>query len=259
MKKTLSLILALMLALTLVSCGNDDSGAKNDNEAEIIEDEVLDKDKEDTGEDKENSDKEKEKDKDKEKGKEKDKEKAEETEKSEKSEREESEKDEPKKESEKKPETSDKPAESKPGESKPAESTSTSEKTLGNTLLADFKTKAKAGMSNEEIANGLLRNPAIMFGGATNPVAPGDYLPGFDENEIKGYKSGVAFMPMIGAIPFVGYVFELDGTVGSSEFIARLKKKANMRWLVCAEAEEMVAGSEGNKVFFVMCPKSLES
>lgn len=151
-----------------------------------------------------------------------------------------------------------KPAENKPVENKPAETPSTANKTLGNVLLADFKAKAASGMDAEAIAGGLLKNPAILFGGATNPVAPGDYLPGFDESEIKGFKSGVAFMPMIGSIPFVGYVFELDGTVGASEFISSLKKSANLRWLVCAEAEEMVAGSEGNKVFFVMCPKSLE-
>ena len=89
------------------------------------------------------------------------------------------------------------------------------------------------------------------------PVEEG-LLSGFDNAEIKGFKKGAVFMPMIGSIAFVGYVFELESASETSAFISMLKKNANPRWNICVEADETVAGSYGNKVFFVMCPKSLE-
>ena len=138
--------------------------------------------------------------------------------------------------------------EAKPETSAPA--------TLGNTLLADFKTKA-SGSDVVAIAESLLQNPAIKFGGGAMPVEPG-LLSGFDNNEITGFKSGAVFMPMIGSIPFVGYVFELENAADAPAFISKLKSSANLRWNVCVEADEMVAGSVGTKVFFVMCPTSLD-
>ncbi len=168
-----------------------------------------------------------------------------------------------------KPQTQEKPVqkpEEKPAEQqqqKPAEKPieKPAEKpvvtTLGKTLLADFKTKAASGMSSQEIADGLLANPAIKFGGGAMPVEEG-LLSGFDNAEIKGFKTGVMFAPMIGSIPFVGYVFELENATDAPSFIANLEKNANRRWNICVEADEMVTGSAGNKVFFVMCPTTLE-
>ena len=127
---------------------------------------------------------------------------------------------------------------------------------VGNTLLADFK--AKAGSSNAlSIAEALLANPVIKFSGGAMAVEPG-FLTGFDNTEIKGFKEGAMFAPMIGTIPFVGYVFTLEDSVNASDFISTLKSSANLRWNICTSADEMVAGSSGNKVFFVMCPKSFE-
>lgn len=151
---------------------------------------------------------------------------------------------------EEKPETT---PEAKP-EVKPEEKPEA--KTLGQTLLADFKSKA-ASMGTEELANALLSNPAIQFMGGAMSVEEG-LLSGFDNAEIKGFKSGAVFMPMIGSIPFIGYVFELENASDVSAFIKNLENNANRRWNICVEAEEMVTGSAGNKVFFVMCPKSLE-
>lgn len=244
MKKFLTLILAIAIAMTFVACKKEET--KKPQNDEINTEEELIEEIEDVKEEAEQDENEDKKPETEKPAENKPEQKPEESKPQDKPQ-------------DTKPEEKpqQKPEENKPQE-KPEDTPAVTEKTLGNTLLADFKTKAKAGKSAEAIANELLSNPAILFGGATNPVAPGDYLPGFDEGEIKGFKSGYAFMPMIGSIPFVGYVFELDGTVGASDFISTLKKNANLRWLVCAEAEEMVAGSEGNKVFFVMCPKSLE-
>ena len=89
------------------------------------------------------------------------------------------------------------------------------------------------------------------------PVEPG-LLSGFDNAEITGFKEGVMFGPAIGSIAFVGYVFELEEGTDAEAFKTTLKDNANLRWNICVAAEEMVVESEGNKVFFVMCPASFD-
>ncbi len=129
--------------------------------------------------------------------------------------------------------------------------------TLGNTLLADFKKKANSGMDSLSIAEALVTSPVIKFSCGAMPVEEG-LLSGFGNTEIKGFKSGAMFAPMIGSIPFVGYIFELSDGTNTSSFISTLKSNADLRWNICVAADEMVTGSVGNKVFFVMCPTSLE-
>ena len=162
-----------------------------------------------------------------------------------------------------KPETN---AESKPADNggqstenkqEPAEPEAEVPKTVGNILLADFRAKA-ASMDVLSLAEALVSNSVMsnIMAGAME-VEPG-FLTGFDNNEITGFKSGAVFMPMIGTIPFVGYVFELENGADASSFISNLKSSANLRWNICTTADEMVSGSVGNKVFFVMCPASFE-
>lgn len=131
--------------------------------------------------------------------------------------------------------------------------------TLGTTLLGVFKATAEANpdMTAEEIANIVISDPVIQFGPATMPVEEG-FLSGFDNYEVKGFSEGVMFAPMIGSIAFVGYVFTLADGADVDAFIADLEANANPRWNICVEAEETVTGSVGNKVFFLMCPKSIE-
>lgn len=135
------------------------------------------------------------------------------------------------------------------GEQNPAETT------VGSTLLADFKAN-NAGTA-QEIADRILKNEIIQFMGTTMPVEEG-LLTGFDNTEIKGFKEGVMFAPMIGSIPFVGYIFELAEGTDAETFKTTLKDSANLRWNICVAAEETIVESEGNKVFFLMCPKSFE-
>lgn len=126
-------------------------------------------------------------------------------------------------------------------------------RSVGNTLLADFKTRAASGGSALSIAEGLASNSVIKVPVGAIPVEPG-YLTGFDNTEIKGFKEGAMFAPMIGTIPFVGYVFTLENAADAPAFISSLKAGANLRWNICTSADEMVTGSAGNKVFFVMSP-----
>ena len=218
MKKILSIILVLAIALSFAACGKKNTEETLNNDVE--NNEVVETEKEEVLED----------------------------------EKEPEEKPEvkPEEKPEAKPETKPevKP-ETKP-EEKPEEP-----KTVGATLLADFKSKAKDSASALSIAEALITNKVIAFSGAAMPVEEG-FLTGFDNTEIKGFKEGAMFAPMIGTIPFVGYVFTLADGTNAADFISTLKSAANLRWNICTSAEEMVAGSAGNKVFFVMCPENFD-
>lgn len=129
--------------------------------------------------------------------------------------------------------------------------------TIGQTLLADFQAQVEAGTTGaQELADGVLANSVIEFKGMTMAVEAG-YLTGFDE-EIHGFEEGVMFSPMIGSIPFVGYVFTLAEDADADAFVQMLKDKANPRWNICTEADETIVESVEKTVFFLMCPSSFE-
>jgi len=159
----------------------------------------------------------------------------------------------------------EKPVENKPVEELPAEKPQEEQKqeentssSVGNVLLKDFKSKAATSTNMQELAQSLIENPIIQFMGGAMEIEEG-YLSGFDNVEIKGFKSGAMFAPMIGSIPFVGYVFELENEADVAGFIKTLEDNANLRWNICVTADEMVSGSVGNKVFFVMSPTTFDA
>ena len=131
--------------------------------------------------------------------------------------------------------------------------------TLGQTMLKDFQETVTADpdMTAQEIADDLMTNPAILFAPATMPVEEG-FLSGFT-TEITGFEEAVMFAPMIGSIPFVGYVFTLGEDADVDAFIDTLEANADLRWNICVEAEEMVVDNSDNTVFFLMCPTELEA
>lgn len=150
--------------------------------------------------------------------------------------------------------------ESKTEDGLQADDESTSESMATGTpaqiLKADFLTKMDDGQmtKTEDIATALVANPVIVFSPATMPVEPG-FLNGFTE-EIKGFSEGTMFGPAIGAIPFIGYVFHVDGDV--HDFMSQLKEKADLRWNVCTQADEMVCEAKGDMVVFIMAPATFE-
>ena len=130
--------------------------------------------------------------------------------------------------------------------------------TPANELKAQFVELAKGEDSALQIAEKLVGNTEIIpFAGGAMEVEPG-LLSGFDNYEVKGFRSGAMFAPMIGSIAFVGYVFELEDGADAEAFVNELTANSNPRWNVCVEAEETVTAVEGNKVFFVMSPLSFE-
>lgn len=85
------------------------------------------------------------------------------------------------------------------------------------------------------------------------------YLQGFGNYNFAGLdtEKSAIFLPMIGSA-FVGYIFELPDGTDAESFIKTLEENANLRWQICVSAEQMVVGSVGNKVFFVMCRTTVE-
>lgn len=124
--------------------------------------------------------------------------------------------------------------------------------TLGQTLYKDFTTKVDAGEKDPQaLADAILSSGLLPFDGLSAEVVPG-WLMGFTA-DIEGFEKAVMFGPAIGAIPFVGYVFQLDSADSCEAFCAKLLENADPRWNICTEADETVCGSAENLVFFVMC------
>ena len=131
--------------------------------------------------------------------------------------------------------------------------------TVGYMLTQEFHAlKAETPeITAQEMADAILANPMILFDGASMPIEEG-LLTGFGNTEITGFKEGVMFAPMIGSIPFVGYVFSLEEDADVDAFMQTLKDNADPRWNICTEAEETVVENADNMVFFVMCPSQFE-
>ena len=127
--------------------------------------------------------------------------------------------------------------------------------TVGEFLAADFKDNPDG--TAQEVVDRLIQNEVLPFDAVTMPVEPG-LLMGFDNAEITGFSEGVTFAPMMGTIPFVGYVFALEDGVDVDAFTQNLKDNANLRWNICTEAEEMTVEVQGNTVLFVMSPMNFE-
>lgn len=111
--------------------------------------------------------------------------------------------------------------------------------------------------TSADIASELINSDMIEFSGDTMAVEPG-FLTGFGNEEITGFEDGTMFAPIIGSIPFVGYIFTLGDDTDVDSFKQMLSDNANPRWNICTEADETVIENVGNKVFFVMCPISFE-
>lgn len=125
-------------------------------------------------------------------------------------------------------------------------SAETAADTVGGKYVACFNASDAKDASTmaDELISGVPSDMELV----TMEVEPG-YLNGFT-TEISGFTKGTMFSPMIGSIPFVGYVFESDDATSLEE---TLKGNADLRWNICTEADEMVSATKGNLVFFMMC------
>ena len=131
-----------------------------------------------------------------------------------------------------------------------------SDGSVAQVLASDFKNKVKDEKNPQKLADELLKNEVIKFNGATMTVEQGP-LNGFSAN-IKGFKEGVMFSPVIGTIPFVGYIFTVADGEDVDKFVENLEKNADQRWNICTAADETVVEAVENTVFFVMSPTKFE-
>ena len=122
-------------------------------------------------------------------------------------------------------------------------------------ILDDFYEKSE--QAPLALAEELAAADYLPFEGVAMAVEPG-WLMGFSTDEITGFAEGAMFAPMIGTIPFVGYVFTLDADADVDAFMQTLKDNADPRWNICTEAEEVVVANVGNTVLFVMAPLSFD-
>lgn len=77
-----------------------------------------------------------------------------------------------------------------------------------------------------------------------------EYFIGFD-SKIPEFKKGYCVAPFISTQPFISYIFEVED---AESFKEELKSLANPSWNICTTADEVICESEGNIVFFAMCP-----
>ena len=141
-----------------------------------------------------------------------------------------------------------------------AEDTTAAESTDA-TVAATFTEAFKAAAAEKDattntIATALSTNSAVAFMPMVQDMEAG-YLAGFNA-DITGFKACTAFVPMIGTIPFVSYVFELEADADKDAFTKTLEENANLRWNICTAAEEMVIETVDNFVFFIMAPLTFE-
>ena len=128
------------------------------------------------------------------------------------------------------------------------------ENTVAQTLGRQFESEIENEKDIEKVAKKIAENEILEISVDASQVKSGDYLSGF-QKEIKDFKNAYVIRPMIGTIPFIAYIFEVEN---SSEFAEELKSSADLRWNICTEADEMHVVVRGDYVFFVMSPKNFE-
>ncbi len=126
--------------------------------------------------------------------------------------------------------------------------------TVASTLALQFKEVIKDEKDIKKVAEAISKNEVLKIQLDVVSLKKKDYLSGFT-TEIKGFKKAVVIRPMIGTIPFIAYVFEVEN---AEEFAKSLKENADLRWNVCTEADNMETVVVDNYVFFVMAPKEFE-
>jgi len=123
------------------------------------------------------------------------------------------------------------------------------EKTKGEMLFDAFVAEAQKTTDLSDIANALANADVCGYDAMTMEVSEG-FLNGFD-SEISGFTKGYVISPMIGAIPFICYVFESDDP---DALLKTLEDHKDLRWNICTEAAESYGNVKDNLVFFTMIP-----
>ena len=108
-----------------------------------------------------------------------------------------------------------------------------------------------------QAAYNLVKSTGVPLDIMTMNVEPG-LLTGFGNTEITGFEKAVQFGPMIGPIPFVGFIFDLEDDTDVEEFTQILNDNADLRWNICTEAEKVTIVNKDNVVLFMMHPVTFD-
>lgn len=126
--------------------------------------------------------------------------------------------------------------------------------TVAAILRLQFQRDMLATDDMETMAQALIANEAVTAVSMDTMEVTEGYLNGF-EGDVVGFNDGVMFSPVIGTIPFVGYIFETDDP---EALLESLNNQAKLNWNICTEADEAASAIEGNYVFFVMSPYTFD-
>lgn len=129
------------------------------------------------------------------------------------------------------------------------ESTSVIGDTLGSSIYAAFLNTMPDKDNVLEAAEAIATEDITGYNCVTAEIQPG-FLNGFT-SDITGFNEGAMFAPVIGSVPFVGYIFETDDPDSLKD---TLLANCDPRWNICTEADETFCQTYENYVFFVMCP-----
>lgn len=127
-------------------------------------------------------------------------------------------------------------------------------KTVAEVLTEQFQDEIKNEKDIEKVASNISKNKVLDIQVEVSAIEKGDYISGF-QTEIQGFDSAVAIRPMIGSIPFVAYIFEVEN---AEQFAENLKSSADLRWNICTEADNLEVATVGNYVFFIMSPETFD-
>lgn len=127
-------------------------------------------------------------------------------------------------------------------------------KSVAGVLTQQFKDEIKSENDIQKVATSIAKNKVLPIEVDVSVLGKEDYISGF-QTEIKGFDQAVVIRPMIGSIPFIAYIFEIEDADGFSK---KLKSNADLRWNICTEADDMEVAVVDHYVFFVMSPKSFD-
>lgn len=159
--------------------------------------------------------------------------------------------------------TEEAPSDEAPSEEAPSDEAVAGVKVEGSVSEAYVKAfkelAADGSLSALEIAEKFAEKiEAPMMLGAMD-MTEAEFFQGFNEEfTVEGFEEAATYMPMIGSIPFISYVFKLSDDADKDAFKTSLEENANPRWLVCVAADETAVEVEGNYVFLIMCPAEFQ-
>ena len=129
-------------------------------------------------------------------------------------------------------------------------STENTERPEYSNLLSKLVSEKLENASNvKEVLTYIADSGALPFECMVEDI-PEDYMIGFTARTEK-FNDGAYLAPIIGAQPFIVYLFQTDNT---RDLETELRANADLRWNICTQASEIVCEEFGEYLLFAMVP-----